>query len=321
MINPQVSVIVPIYNAEATLLRCLDSLRNQAFQSFEVLMIDDGSPDRCGEMIDDYARSDNRFKAYHKENGGVSSARQFGVEHAQGVYTIHADPDDWVEPNMLEEMYKKAQEDDADMVICDFFIETYKGQEYVKQQPSALDHLSVQKELFQHLHGSCCNKLIRRSCYSDGNVRFPEGISRCEDQYVMTSILNLEIRVAYLPKAFYHYVRYDTNSLSRAYSNQTHSQDILLRNLFHELLNGTSLDEYVYRQKTFIIFASSFWGGRQLYTSQSFKKEFSSYESIVVEMEKSFLNKCLMILSCRGFYQLSIRTIVFLLNLKQLLFK
>ncbi len=100
MINPQVSVIVPIYNAEATLLRCLDTLRNQTFQDFEVLMIDDGSPDRCGEMIDDYARCDNRFKAYHKENGGVSSARQYGIEQAQGVYTIHADPDDWVEPNM-----------------------------------------------------------------------------------------------------------------------------------------------------------------------------------------------------------------------------
>ena len=316
MNNPKISIIVPIYKAESTLLRCLDSLKAQTFTDFEVLMVDDGSPDRCGEIIDDYATKDSRFKAFHKKNGGVSSARQFGIDHAAGDYTIHTDPDDWVESTMLEELYKKAKEENADMVICDFFENTYKGQKYVKQQPTLLGHLSVQKELFLHLHGSCCNKLVKRACYSDYGVKFPKGISRCEDQYVITAILNFDIRVSYLPMAFYHYVRFDNNSLSRAYSNQTHTQDILIRNLFHELLNGTSLDDYVYRQKTFIIFASSFWGGKHIYTSKSFKKEFSSYERVVIEMEKSFLYKCLMILACRGGYQLSIRTIDFLLNLK-----
>lgn len=316
MNNPSISVIVPIYRAEETLLRCLDSLKAQTFKEFEVLMIDDGSPDCCGKMIDDYAQKDSRFKAFHKQNGGVSSARQFGIDHAKGIYTIHVDPDDWVEPTMLEDLYQKALENDADMVICDFFIESYKGQKYIKQQPSALDHLTVQKELFQQLHGSCCNKLVKRACYSEGNVRFPEGISRCEDQYVITAILNNDIRVSYISKAFYHYVRCDTNSLSRAYSEQTHAQDILLRSLFHELLKGTSLDEYVFRQKTFIIFASSFWGGRQLYTSKSFKREFSSYESVVVEMETSLIVRCLMILACRGYYRLSIGLLDNLMKLK-----
>ena len=119
MNNPKISIIVPIYKAESTLLRCLDSLKTQTFADFEVLMVDDGSPDRCGEMIDEYAAKDVRFKAYHKSNGGVSSARQFGIDHAVGEYTIHADPDDWVEPTMLEALYGKAKEEDADMVICE----------------------------------------------------------------------------------------------------------------------------------------------------------------------------------------------------------
>ena len=316
-----ISVIVPIYNAEGTLLRCLDSLKAQTFRDFEVLMIDDGSPDCCGKMIDDYAQKDSRFKAFHKQNGGVSSARQFGIDHAQGLYTIHADPDDWVEPTMLEDLYLKAQEENADMVICDFYVNTYKGQKYVKQQPSALDHLTVQKELFQQLHGSCCNKLVKRACYSEGNVRFPEGISNCEDQYVITAILNNDIRVSYLSKAFYHYVRCDTNSLSRAYSEQTHAQDILLRSLFHELLKGTSLDEYVFPQKTYIIFASSFWGGKKWFTSKTFKEEFSSYESVVREMAPSPIIKHFMILACRGYYQLSIGVLDILMKCKHFILK
>ena len=94
MHNPKISIIVPIYKAESTLIRCLDSLKAQTLPDFEVIMVDDGSPDRCGAMIDEYAARDGRFKAFHTPNGGVSSARQFGIDHATGEYTIHADPDD-----------------------------------------------------------------------------------------------------------------------------------------------------------------------------------------------------------------------------------
>ena len=127
MHNPKISIIVPIYKAESTLVRCLDSLKAQTLPDFEVIMVDDGSPDRCGAMIDEFAARDGRFKAFHKPNGGVSSARQFGIDHATGEYTIHADPDDWVEPTMLESLYNKANETNADMLICDFFENTYKG--------------------------------------------------------------------------------------------------------------------------------------------------------------------------------------------------
>ena len=132
MLNISVSIIVPVYKAEAYLHHCLDSILAQTFTDWELLLVDDGSPDRSGVICDEYAAKDDRIIVFHKENGGVSSARQKGQDEAQGEYTIHADPDDWVEPTMLEELYKKAKADDADMVICDYFSNTGKKQKYVQ---------------------------------------------------------------------------------------------------------------------------------------------------------------------------------------------
>lgn len=203
---PKISVIVPIYKAEKYLHKCVDSILAQTFKNFELILVDDGSPDRSGQICDEYAIKDPRIKVIHKPNGGVSSARQCGVDHASGVYTIHADPDDWVESTMLEELYAKAVSENADMVICDFYRDTGTKSVYVRQRPSALDHKTVRKELFQQLHGSCWNKLLKRACYSRLGIRFQEDLSFCEDLYFNVSLLANDIRIAYLPKAFYHYV-------------------------------------------------------------------------------------------------------------------
>ena len=204
---PKISVIVPVYKAEAYLHRCIDSLLAQTFRDFEVLLVDDGSPDRSGAICDEYAQQDSRVRVFHKENGGVSSARQCGLDNAHGDYTIHADPDDWVEPDMLEALYAKATAEDADMVICDFYVEQNGTQTYCRQEPSALDHETVLRELFQQLHGSCWNKLVKRACYNAFGVSFPQGIDIWEDKYVCCSLLMHNIKVSYLNKAFYHYDR------------------------------------------------------------------------------------------------------------------
>ncbi|WP_455634502.1 glycosyltransferase family 2 protein [Parabacteroides sp.] len=215
-LTPSVSVIVPVYKAEDYLKRCVDSLLSQTFQDFEILLIDDGSPDYSGAICDDYARKDDRVKVFHKLNGGVSSARQYGMDYAKGEYVIHADPDDWVEPNMLEELYKKAKDEDADMVICDYYMNYENKQIYKKQEPSSLDYRTVLKELFQQLHGSCCNKLVRRACYNDTGTRFPDGFTLWEDRFVCCSLCLTELKITYLNKAYYHYDRIsNTNSLAR----------------------------------------------------------------------------------------------------------
>lgn len=116
--RPTVSVIVPVYRAEEYLNRCVDSILAQTFTDFEVILVDDGSPDHCGEICDDYARRDPRVRAFHKENGGVSSARNMGLNHAQGEWIAFVDADDWVLSHYLETILVGK---DTDIIITNEF--------------------------------------------------------------------------------------------------------------------------------------------------------------------------------------------------------
>ena len=203
---PKISIIVPVYKAEKYLNRCVDSILAQTFTDFELLLIDDGSPDKSGEICDEYASKDSRVRVIHKENGGVSSARQRGLDESIGEYTIHADPDDWVEPELLAEMYQKAKDENADMVICDFIYEYRTGSIIYKQHIDNCDAKSILKQMFsQQLPSMCWNKLVRRKCYIDYDIQFPHNITLWEDLYVVCSLLTHPIKCAYLPKALYHY--------------------------------------------------------------------------------------------------------------------
>lgn len=267
--KPAISVIIPVYKAEKYLHRCVDSLLIQTFLDFEVLLIDDGSPDSSGNICDEYARKDSRIRVFHKENGGVSSARQCGVNHALGEYTIHADPDDWVEPNMLEMLYKKAKEENADMVICDFYEECNNKRRYVKQRPTALDHNTVLHELFQQLHGSCWNKLLKRVCYKD-EVCFTPNLTFCEDLCFNALILKKNIKISYLPCAFYHYVQnVNEESLTRTSSPEQYIvlMDILRKELSRKAFKAIRpILIYSWAYKAFLMhsysdsqFRSLFW--------------------------------------------------------------
>lgn len=212
----KVSVIVPVYKAEKYIRRCIDSLLAQTFCDFELLLIDDGSQDRSGQICDAYAAKDERIRVIHQKNGGVSAARQKGIDEARGEYTIHADPDDWVEPSMLERLYTKAKEEDADIVICDYYANVRKKQIYVGQRPTAFDSDSLVHDLvFQQLHGSCWNKLVRRVCYSQYGIRFPTGMNMREDLTVSLLLMMQPVKVSYINEAFYHYdMTTNSNSLS-----------------------------------------------------------------------------------------------------------
>lgn len=250
---PKVSIIVPVYKAEAYLHRCVDSILSQTFTDFELLLIDDGSPDRSGEICDEYAQKDSRIRVIHKENGGVSSARQRGLDEAVGEYTIHADPDDWVEPNMLEELYKKAKQDDADIVICDYFNNIGTKQTICRQCPSSLEPKQVLIELFQQLHGSCWNKLARRVCYKQYGIEFPRGINYCEDLFTWVQFLShKEVKVAYLNKAFYHYFD-NPESITRRYQRSQYETRCKFVELLEKVL-PTELRSTILKKVTFNIF-------------------------------------------------------------------
>lgn len=249
----KISIISPVYKAEAYLSRCLDSILAQTFKDWELILVDDGSPDRSGVICDEYAARDSRIKVIHKANGGVSAARQDGLDEATGEYVIHVDPDDWIEANMLEGMYGKALSDNADMVICDYVEDSAASSKTIKQAPSDLSSKVVFKELFHDLHGSCCNKLIRRSLFKMYGIRFPDGYTILEDLYVTAMLCSHDIRISYLPKAFYHYVLGEnSNSLGHKY-NHSSVESIMsfcrsFSKLWHE--RGLHAEEFFYKYCT-----------------------------------------------------------------------
>lgn len=203
--NPLVSVIVAAYNAEKYIRRCLDSILAQTMPDFEVIVVNDGSTDGTPAILDEYAAKDPRVRVIHKPNGGVASARQAGLDAAQGEYTIHADSDDWVEPEMLEELYRKAREEELDMIICDYWEVFNEGEKYNSQNPLSTNRKTCFSLMLNKLAGSLCNKLIRRDCYTYWDIRFDKEVQMEEDKLICLKLLSHDIQVGYMQRAFYHY--------------------------------------------------------------------------------------------------------------------
>lgn len=294
-LNPKISVIVPVYKAEAYLHRCVDSLLAQTFQNFEILLIDDGSPDRSGEICDEYAKKDKRIRVFHKENGGVSSARQCGMDNARGEYTIHADPDDWVEPDMLQELYGKAKAEDADMVICDFYYEKQGKSVIERQKPSSLKHTIVLSELFFKLHGSSWNKLIRREYFNKSGIKYPLELFYCEDLFVNACLLINDIRISYLPKVFYHYdVSINENSLIRKPLEIIFRQEQILYKLLKEKLPVSYFEVIEFKILPMLAYKALCIGSPYLKT---FRSDYKSLRSCVNQLEVSMKLKLLLMMA------------------------
>lgn len=233
----KITVIVPVYNAINMLPRMLDSLLAQSFRDFEVLLIDDGSTDGCAILCDEYAAKDNRIRVFHKQNEGVAMARQMGIENARGEYSIHADADDWVEPNMLEELYSKAKQENADVVIADYFVDNDNNAKMMPQQPTSLKPEFVLRDMLNNrIFGALWHKLIRHSLYDKYQVRFFLGINHCEDLLAWVQLLqHPELRIAYLPKAYYHYC-INSNSITRHFTRDTYEMRLRFLEKFDSLL-------------------------------------------------------------------------------------
>ena len=315
--SPAISVIVPIYNMEKLMRKCLDSILAQTFQDYECLLIDDGSKDGSSAICDEYAANDPRFKAFHKPNGGLSDARNYGIERAQGDYTIFFDPDDWVDADCLTDMYAKAQETDADMVICDYFNEDPYRSEYCKQEPTSLNHNDVLSDLIVgKVYGFTVTKLLRRTLYQQYNLQYPVGMYGCEDKYTMCKLLKNNIKIAYLPKAYYHYMHYGNDTLSRHYDETTHQHDLMIRQKFCELLSDTSYEKLAYDNKSKWILYRAFLYGQKVYSSAAFKNEFSVYSKYA--KSPSLMYNCFYKLSLSGHYQFSRSIFELLFQCKQL---
>lgn len=213
-----ISIITPVYNAEKYLPRCLDSILAQTYEDWELLLINDGSTDGSGRICEEYASRDARIRLYDKENGGVASARQLGIEQARGEYSIHVDPDDWVESQMLEVMLEEAIKIQADIVVADFYKE--KNGKVVLHQQRSKDNTpsSLIRDIVKFKQmGSLCNKLIRHSLYKKYKVFFEKNLNLCEDELVLVKLLIYPLSITYLKSAYYHYMDNGESTLSHGY--------------------------------------------------------------------------------------------------------
>lgn len=207
---PAVSVLIPAYNVERYLHKCLDSVLSQTFVNFEVILIDDGSTDGTGKICDDYAAKDSRIKVYHQGNKGISATRNLCLQHANGNYIQFVDSDDWIEPNMLDVMYSKAGECCADVVGCSFWDERESESEIV-------DTFYENKESFfydilQNRWGVLWKLLIKKRVLTECKISFPQGVDGGEDFVFVTKTLFYASKVVCVRDVLYHYNR--TNATS-----------------------------------------------------------------------------------------------------------
>ena len=201
----KISIIVPVYNTAKYLERCVDSIVAQTYTDWELLLIDDGSTDNSGTICDSYAASDPRIQAFHKPNGGLTSARNHGLERATGEWITPIDSDDWVEPEMLAKMLAKAEESDADVVICDLrFVWHEQSSVY-----TSIDWGDDKTESLNRYIASgwtcLCSSIAKRSLYTDHNLHSPREITYCEDFHLMVRLCHFAKRVVHIAEPFYNY--------------------------------------------------------------------------------------------------------------------
>ena len=199
---PKVSVIVPFYNVENYIEKCLETLVNQTLKDIEIILVNDGSKDRSIDIVNKFLKQYPEKIVYlEKENGGLSDARNFGIPHAKGEYITFLDSDDYVEKDMYENMYELAKKEDSDMVECDFY---WEYPDKLKTDEGTIYH--GKKEMIEKVRVVAWNKLIKKEILEKSDVKFPKGL-RYEDVEFTYKLVPYIEKVSFLKKPCVHYVQ------------------------------------------------------------------------------------------------------------------
>lgn len=206
---PKVSIIVPVYNVEKYLDRCVNSIIKQSFPDYELFLVDDGSPDNCPQMCDDWAKRDSRITVIHKANGGLSDARNVAIDIAAGEYLSFIDSDDYVAPDFLETMLSALENNNAKMAICNIESVDENNNTAPQYIPYDKEKKAIGKEIYESLYQpSACNKIYKKELFR--NLRYPKG-RLFEDTFVYHEILGQLDKIVYTGKTgYYYFVRSDS---------------------------------------------------------------------------------------------------------------
>lgn len=228
--EPLVSVIVPVYNVERYLDRCVTSIVNQTYRNLQIILVDDGSPDRCPEMCDEWARKDERIRVIHKQNGGLSSARNAGLDVAQGMRIAFIDSDDWADSLMIEIMSNWMEAHaSVDVVMCGTIKSFENGTENQIDADLPERVFTSDEALHDFLYhrnrmaSAVWNKLFDARLFGkEGGIRFPEGLNS-EDYYLLAHVYRVMRGIYFNPRGLYHYrIREDSITTARV---NAHSLD------------------------------------------------------------------------------------------------
>ena len=214
--TPAISVIVPVYNVEKTLDRCVKSILSQTFQDFEIILIDDGSTDQSGLLCDRYAHQDLRISVIHKANEGLGPTRNAGIRAARGTYVYHCDSDDWLEPDLLELAYRRLEESQADCAIFGYQIFTERQGKQIPYatvsiptqiyaDAGSIRRLFIQEYFHYFIVLSACNRVCRRSFLIENDLFFPD-LRRCQDMAYSLSLFDRLQSLVTIEEALYCYV-------------------------------------------------------------------------------------------------------------------
>ena len=254
--NELISVIIPVYNVEPYVKRCIDTVLNQTYKNIEIIIVDDGSTDNSGKICDEYKNKDNRVIVIHKENGGLSDARNTGIEKCKGKYIIFVDSDDYIETTMVEKLYNDIKSSNADISICGIYV---SENDTIKEQVTPKKSFSISGNTkYDYIYNEyslqtivAWNKLYKRSIFK--KIRYEKGRVH-EDEIIICDILNNAKKISYMLEPLYYYIK-RPGSISMRFSINSYNDkgglDTLIRERIHlgEVVSNSYMYDNFYKGK------------------------------------------------------------------------
>lgn len=275
--SPLISIIVPVYNIEFFLEKCIKSIINQTYKNIEIILVNDGSTDRSGDICNFYSKYDQRVKVINKKNGGLSDARNVGIVASSGKFIGFVDGDDWIEPDMYEVLYDAMQHSDADVAICGFYRNI--GDRVVEERETGNTLIYSGKEILKRLLSNdneyqiCLavwNRLYKRELIKD--IRFPYGKSY-EDIIYDTEVFYKCNRCVYVDKRKYHYlVGREGSIISSGFQKRRITDDILLQKKRTEFLESKNEKELAELSRQIMVHDMLLYYGLMCKDKKNYKK-------------------------------------------------
>lgn len=256
MTSIEISVCIPVYNVENYIVQCLDSIKRQTILSkIELIIINDCTPDNSMDVVSEFLDINPELKERttiinHEKNKGLAAARNTGLMNSKGKYIIQVDSDDWIEPTYLEELYNKAEESNADITGCDYFLElpekTITVREDLNKSPE-----DCLKYILQMCQGIIWTKLIKKELFTANKIEWIEGLDMGEDLLICSKLFAKAEKVSDVNKPLYHYRKTNPNSFCNDSSRNKIKLDSLIRvteNVIDYLRNNSSIEDEYFRK-------------------------------------------------------------------------